>query len=47
MVKRYFWRVLISIDQLLNTVAGGDPDETLSSRLGKAAEKGNQFSITV
>ena len=27
--------ILISIDQLGNTLAGGDPDETISSRLGK------------
>jgi len=34
-VKRYFWNLLISIDQLLNTILGGYPDETLSSRMGK------------
>ena len=27
--------MLISIDQLGNTLLGGDPDETISSRLGK------------
>ena len=31
----YFWNVLISIDQLANTLIGGDPDETLSSMFGK------------
>lgn len=35
MVKRYFWFVLISLDQLLNVLFGGYPDETLSSRMGK------------
>ncbi|MDC3412513.1 hypothetical protein [Terrihalobacillus insolitus] len=35
MVKRYFWNLLISIDQLVNTILGGYPDETLSSRMGK------------
>lgn len=35
MLKRYFWNLLVAVDQLANTVAGGDPDETLSSRLGK------------
>jgi len=34
-MKKYFWNILISIDQLANTVAGGDPDETISSRVGK------------
>jgi hypothetical protein len=35
MVKRYIWNILISIDQLCNAVLGGDPDETMSSRMGK------------
>lgn len=34
-VKRYFWNILISFDQFVNTIFGGDPDETISSRLGK------------
>lgn len=34
-LKTYGWNVLISIDQLFNAVLGGDPDETLSSRMGK------------
>ena len=34
-MRRYFWNMLISLDQLLNTVLGGYPDETISSRLGK------------
>jgi len=35
MVKRYLWNLLISIDQLFNTILGGCPDETMSSRMGK------------
>jgi len=35
MLKRYFWNLLIAIDQLFNTILFGDPDETISSRLGK------------
>lgn len=34
-IKRYFWNILISIDQFCNVLFGGDPDETMSSRLGK------------
>ena len=34
-VKKWFWNVLIGIDQLANAILGGDPDETISSRLGK------------
>jgi hypothetical protein len=32
---RYIWNVLFGIDQLANAILGGDPDETISSRLGK------------
>lgn len=34
-MKRWLWNLLIALDQLANTVLGGDPDETLSSRMGK------------
>lgn len=34
-VGKYILNLLISIDQFGNTLAGGDPDETISSRLGK------------
>jgi len=37
MLCKYCWNILIAIDQLVNTVFGGDPDETLSSRMGKWA----------
>lgn len=32
---KYFWNLLIAIDQLANAILGGDPDETISSRMGK------------
>jgi hypothetical protein len=34
-IKQYLWNVLISLDQLLNTLFNGKPDETASSRMGK------------
>jgi hypothetical protein len=40
-MKRYIWNLLISIDQLLNTILGGFPDETISSRMGKRVKKKN------
>lgn len=40
-MKRYFWNFLIAIDQLINTILGGDPDETVSSRMGKRVIKKN------
>jgi hypothetical protein len=45
MVKRYIWNVLISLDQLANTLLMGDPDETLSSRMGKRARQGDRFAV--
>lgn len=36
---KYFWNLLIAIDQLANTILGGDPDETISSRVGKLKHK--------
>ena len=34
-MKRYFLNLLIAIDQLGNSIIGGYPDETISSRAGK------------
>lgn len=33
--KQYVMNLAVSIDQLGNTVLGGSPDETISSRVGK------------
>lgn len=43
---RYIKNVLIAIDQLFNAILLGDPDETISSRLGKmfAANRDNVFA---
>lgn len=34
-VGRYFLNIALGIDQLGNTLWGGSPDETISSRLGR------------
>lgn len=39
MIGKYLLNILISIDQFGNVLAGGDPDETISSRLGKIKRK--------
>lgn len=39
MIRRYVWNLLIAVDQLANTVLGGDPDETISSRAAKRANR--------
>jgi len=31
----YFHNLFLAVDQLANTIIGGDPDETFSSRIGK------------
>lgn len=38
-MKTYLWNIFVSIDQLINTILGGDPDETISSRMGKALKR--------
>jgi hypothetical protein len=44
-MSQYCWNVLLSLDQLLNTVLGGYPDETISSRLGKLkVQRGGQLT---
>lgn len=34
-IRNYLVRLLISLDQLLNVILGGWPDETISSRCGR------------
>ena len=41
--KVYLWNILISLDQLVNTLTFGNPDETLSSRWGKGARRECKF----
>lgn len=41
-LKRYFWNVLLGLDQFLSVLTGGDPDETVSSRVGKASAAGSR-----
>jgi hypothetical protein len=47
MVMAYIWNVLIALDQLLNTLAGGDPDETISSRADKAMRAGKRWGCVL
>jgi hypothetical protein len=42
-IRRWVFNVLVSIDQLGNTLAGGDPDETISSRTAKACLQGKTW----
>jgi len=38
-LKKYIKNVALARDQLINAVTGGDPDESISSRAGKALLK--------
>lgn len=40
LMKKYAWNLLIALDQLVNSLCAGDPDETLSSRMGKYVQRG-------
>ena len=45
---RYVWNNLIAFDQFVNTILGGDPDETISSRIGKiTAERPGSCRVCV
>lgn len=39
-MKRYFFNILIGLDQFVNALIGGDPDMTLSGRMGHAVAQG-------
>lgn len=40
-VALYVYNIWISIDQTANVLTGGDPDETISSRLGRIKRRNN------
>lgn len=39
-MSQKFRRILVALDQLLNTLFNGYPDETISSRAAKAKKRG-------
>lgn len=46
-IKLYIRNVMVGVDQLGNTLIGGDPDETISSRVGKAAQRGDRLGLAL
>jgi len=38
--KRYVWNILIALDQFANALIGGDPDHTISGRMGRRLHDG-------
>jgi hypothetical protein len=45
--EKYLHRMLVGLDQFLNVVTDGDPDETISARSARAAEKGKPWGIAM
>lgn len=45
--KRWLWNILVSLDQMLNTLLRGDPDETVSSRAAKARQRGRRWGCVL
>jgi ABC-type spermidine/putrescine transport system permease subunit II len=43
----YLKNILISIDQFINTLLNGNPDETLSSRAFKLRKKGTYWASNI
>jgi hypothetical protein len=39
--SNYIFNILIALDELLNAICGGEPDETLTFRLAKDREQGS------
>lgn len=46
-LKRYILNLIYVTDLVLNTIAFGDPDETISSRIGKKRQRGTDCKICV
>lgn len=44
---RRFWRVVIAHDQAANAALGGSEDETISSRAGRAARRGDRWGCVL
>lgn len=44
MLRAYLLNLAIAVDQGLNALLGGNPDETISSRVGRAALNDRAFA---
>lgn len=44
---RRFWRVMLAHDQAANAAFGGSEDETISSRAGRAARRGERWGCVL
>jgi len=46
-MKSYLFNLLIAIDQLFNALLGGNPDQTLSGRMGRRIQQGRATKLEV
>ena len=46
-IRQWLRNVFVAFDQLGNSLSGGDPDETLSSRWGKSTGKGAKMVCSI
>ena len=46
-ITKYARNLIVAVNQLVNTVLGGDPDETISSRSGKARAAGKRWGCVL
>lgn len=46
-ILSYFRRLFVAVDQLANVILGGNEDETISSRIGKDAQRGRKFACVL
>lgn len=46
-LRRYVWGFWIWQDQAVNTILGGNPDVTVSSKVGYMAEQGSNTAIAM
>ncbi len=45
--EAYLHRCVVALDQFMNVMTDGDPDETISSRAARAAEKGKPWGVAM
>ncbi len=46
-MKRYLVNLALLLDEIGNTLTGGDPGETISSRAGKGQAEGKRWACTL
>jgi len=45
--ESYLHRALVGLDQFMNVLTDGDPDETISARSARAEERGKEWGVVM